>query len=370
MNDGAPVLRTNDLKRHVASIEVEVQWAISNVVSSGWFVLGPEVEAFEREFAAYCGVAHCVTVANGTDALEMALRAAGIGTGSKVATVANAGMYSTLAILAVGATPVYVDICADTLLMSADELASLLDDQEVDAIIVTHLYGLMADMPGILSLARRRGATVIEDCAQAHGAQLGGKKAGSFGDLACFSFYPTKNLGALGDGGAVVTDRADWAEGVRLLRQYGWDARYHTRVRGGRNSRLDALQAAVLRVKLPRLDGWNARRRAIATAYTTRIRNPRVVCPEVYGQEYTAHLYVVRTQDRDALVRHLAAAGVVSDIHYPLADYQQDILRNELMGVQKPATESACAQVLTLPCFPEMTDHEVSYVIECVSSFA
>lgn len=365
-----PTLKSiNDLNRHTQPIQAALSAAIERVLHSGWFVLGPEVRAFEEEFAGYCGTAHCVSLANGTDALELALRALDIGNGKTVLTVANAGMYGTVAILATGATPVYADIRPDILLMDVADLRRMLDSQPVDAVIVTHLYGLLADIPEIVRLAHARAIPVIEDCAQAHGAMLQGKKAGSFGDIGCFSFYPTKNLGALGDGGAIVTGRTDLAERVRRLRQYGWSGKYHADLAGGRNSRLDEIQAAVLRVMLPLLDQWNARRREIATRYTEKIAHPAVITPAIHAQEYVAHLYVIRAARRDSLKQHLAEAGIPSDIHYPVPDYAQASCRHQFAGIDQPITSRACAEVLTLPCFPEMSDDEIDMVIERVNSW-
>ena len=360
----------NDLTRHTQPVQKVLGAAIERVLRSGWFVLGPEVKAFEEEFAAYCGVAHCVSLANGTDALELALRALDIGgPGKTVLTVANAGMYGTAAILATGATPAYADILPDTLLMDIADLRRMLDQQPVDAVIVTHLYGLLADVSEIIRLARAKNIPVIEDCAQAHGAMLRGQKAGSFGDIGCFSFYPTKNLGALGDGGAIVTGRADLAEKVRQLKQYGWSVKYHAELAGGRNSRLDEIQAAVLRVMLPLLDQWNNRRREIATRYTEKIAHPAVIVPAIHSEEYVAHLYVIRTARRDGLKQHLAEAGIPSDIHYPIPDYAQASCRHLFEGADKPATSRACAEVLTLPCFPEMSDNETDMVIDRINSW-
>jgi len=359
----------NDLSRHTQPLRAVLEEAIQRVLRSGWFVLGPEVKAFEEEFAAYCGAAHCVSLANGTEALELALRALDIGPGKTVMTVANAGMYSSVAILATGARPLYADVRPDTLLIDAAEVARLLEREKVDAIIVTHLYGLLADLAEIVRLAQARNIPVIEDCAQAHGAALGGRKAGSFGDIGCFSFYPTKNLGALGDGGAVVTHRADLADRVRQLRQYGWSGKYRADLAGGRNSRLDEMQAAVLRVMLPLLDRWNARRREIAARYSAGIGHREIAVPAIHGGEYVAHLYVVRTAKRDDLKRHLAEAGIPSDVHYPVPDHEQDACRHLFEGVRLPATSQACREVLTLPCFPELSDAEVDSIIARVNSW-
>ena len=364
-----PLKSINDLSRHTQPIQAVLNAAMERVLRSGWFVLGPEVSAFEAEFAGYCGVPHCVSLANGTDALELALRALDIGPGKTVLTVANAGMYSTIAILATGASPAYADIVPETHLLDAADLRRRLEAQRVDAVIVTHLYGLLGDVPEIVRLARAREIPVIEDCAQAHGASMLGKKAGCFGDIGCFSFYPTKNLGALGDGGAVATARGDLAEKVRRLRQYGWGSKYRAEIAGGCNSRLDEIQAALLRAMLPLLDGWNLRRREIATRYTRQIDHPAVVTPKIHAQEYVAHLYVVRSARRDDLKRHLAEAGIPTDIHYPVPDYWQDSCRSSFAGVKRAVTEQACGEVLTLPCFPEMTDDEVDRIGQRINSW-
>lgn len=359
----------NDLSLHIQPIAQTIEQAISRVVASGWFVLGPEVAAFEKEFADYCGVDYCVTLGNGTDALELALRSLNIDQSSKVLTVANAGMYSTAAILATGATPVYADIQDDNLLIDVADVTHLINTQKIDAIVITHLYGLLLDVQQLVQLANSKNIPVIEDCAQAHGAMLNGKKAGSFGDIACFSFYPTKNLGALGDGGAVVTSRGDLAQRVRQLRQYGWESKYRATLAGGRNSRLDEMQAAVLRVILPLLDGWNARRREIATRYSQGICHENIATPTIHNEEYVAHLYVIKTTDRESLKQHLSVAGIPCDVHYPIPDYQQPACAHLFPEISKPVTEQQCNQVLTLPCFPEMTDAEVDMVINSINTW-
>jgi len=359
----------NDLKRHISLISPSIKQAISRVIDSGWLVLGQEVKAFEEEFASYCHSSYCVSVANGTDALELALRALGIERGKTVLTVANAGMYSTIAIQLTGARPVFADIMAESLLIDVDDLKRILRQQKIDAIVITHLYGLLGSINEIVGLAHDYGIPVIEDCAQAHGAILNGQKAGSFGDVGCFSFYPTKNLGALGDGGAIVSNRSDLADRIFKLRQYGWSSKYRTELIGGRNSRLDEIQAAVLRIMLPMLDQWNSRRREIARRYTSRICNPKVITQKIYGEEYVAHLYVVRAVQRNSLVKHLVNAGVPYDIHYPLPDYLQASCRHMFSGVDLPVTLKACEEVLTLPCFPEMSNEEVDYVCDCINSW-
>ena len=355
------MIALNDLARHHAPLRAELEAAMARVHDRGWYILGPEVEAFEREFAAYLGVAECIAVGNGTDALELALRALTVGSGDAVATVANAGMYATTAIRAVGAVPAYVEIDPATLEMDPAALAAV-EQERLRAIVATHLYGRLADIAALGRIARERRIPLIEDCAQAHGARRGGHHAGTHGLLGCFSFYPTKNLGALGDAGAIVTDDRPLAAKLRALRVYGWGAKYHCTMQGGMNSRMDELQAAVLRAKLPHLDRWNRRRREIAARYTVAIRHPCVVLPPfVDDGTDVAHLYVVRTGARESLRDHLKAAGISTDIHYPVPDHRQPGA-----GIVPPKglahTDRVCAEVLSLPCYPELTDAEVDVV--------
>ncbi len=374
------MLLINDLGRQTQSLRPQINDAIQRVLDRGWFILGPELEAFEAEFSACLGAVGTVAptgpatsertlaslisglpapaapasklatvgVANGTDALELALRAVDIGPESRVATVAVAGMYATTAILNCGATPVYIDVAPGTTHMDLRQLAAT---PKLDAVVATHLYGRMEPMPQLLTAAA--GVPVIEDCAQAHGAVLDGRAAGTWGALAAFSFYPTKNLGALGDGGAVTTSDPKLAARVRALRQYGWTSKYASSEPNGRNSRLDELQAAVLRLKLPRLDAWNERRRAIAALYdlAERPASPADV----------VHLYTIRHAGRDGLRTTLRALGIGAEVHYPTPDYRQPAVEARL-GTQEPLPESErhCAETLTLPCFPEMTDAEVA----------
>lgn len=355
----------NALDRHIAPIAGQLEQAAAAVIGSGYFVLGPNVKAFEKEFAAWCGATDCVSVANGTEALELGLRSLGVTAGKSVAVVANAAMYGTTAVLACGGEPVFVDIDPVTCTMDPKALEAILATRTIDVVIVTHLYGRLADMEAFTALARKHGFAIFEDCAQAHGAQDStGQKAGTFGSAASFSFYPTKNLGALGDGGAVTTNNSDIADILRRLRQYGWTAKYRNELAGGRNSRLDEIQAAFLRVMLPLLDGWNARRRQIANRYSAEIRNVKIQVPPASGNEFVAHLYVVHTADRDNLQKHLSSRGVASEVHYPVPDYAQPLFGNRFAGGVTPVTDRSCASVLTLPCFPELSDEEVSLVIE------
>lgn len=362
----------NDLGRHFDPLRPQLEQVAARVIASGHFVLGPHVRAFEDAFARYCGVSSAVGVGNGTDALELALRALGVGRGDRVAMVANAAMYGATAALACGASPCFVDVDPATATMDAAQLEHVLANAALRprAIIVTHLYGRLADMDRLLPVARAHGVPVVEDCAQAHGAEgVDGRRAGGYGDLGCFSFYPTKNLGALGDGGAVVSNDESLAARVRQLRQYGWSAKYCNELGGGRNSRLDEMQAAFLSSMLPSLDAWNGRRRAIAARYSQGIVHPDICVPEVSGMDYVGHLYVVRTRHRDALQAHLASVGVGAEIHYPRADTVQPVLAGEHAYAELPNTDMLCAQVLSLPCFPELDDAEVQRVIDACNGW-
>lgn len=350
----------NDLRRHTEALRTTIGKAIGDVLDTGYLVLGKQVQGFEEEFAAYCGVGHGIGVANGTDALELALRALGCQPGDRVATVANAGMYATTAILAIGAQPVFVDVDPQRRTMAPAALAAIVG--ECKAVVVTHLYGQMADMPALL--AATGSIPVVEDCAQAHGAILDGRRAGAWGRLGCFSFFPTKNLGAVGDGGAVVTSDSELSARLRQLRQYGWAARYEAVAPGGRNSRLDEIQAAVLRVKLPHLDRWNQLRQVKIEFYRSLLAGSPLTLP-FKGPEGSSvgHLCVVAHPARDRLRAGLTAAGINTEIHYPIPDYRQPAVR-ALLGDHPglPHTEALAASIFTLPCFPELLDEEARTV--------
>lgn len=358
----------NDLSRLTKQFQPAFLEAFQRVLGRSYYILGPEAKAFEEEFAAYCGAGSCISLANGTDAIELGLRALGVGAGDHVATVANAGGYSTTAIRALGAIPVYLNIYPDTLLMSVENLIDTAKQMSLKAVVITHLYGLMADIPKLLAVARDHRIAVLEDCAQAHGASREGKRAGAWGDAAAFSFYPTKNLGALGDGGAVVTSNPEVERAVRELRQYGWSSKYHSDRNGGRNSRLDELQAAFLRVLLPTLDQRNERRRAIMQRYQEGLQSLPLKLP-VVDESHVGHLYVVRHVHRNRLKQALLDRGIGTDVHYPIPDHQQVAASAWLNP--KPllqVTVQSAAQVLSLPCFPELSDAEVEQVIEGMQS--
>ena len=357
----------NDVRRHTRAMVDQLTLELERVLSRGWYILGPENDIFEQAFAAYCGVTHAISVANGTDALELALRALGVQPGQAVATVGNAGFYATTALLAIGAVPIFVDVDPETQLMSLDALRCAVDRASPQCVVVTHLYGRLADVEKIAEVCGARGIPVIEDCAQAHGAKRGNRRAGSFGAAGCFSFYPTKNLGALGDGGAVVTHDLNTANCVRSLRQYGWEDKYRVTRRQGRNSRLDEIQAAVLHAKLPYLDDWNSRRREIARRYTREISHPGVKCPTGFGDDHVAHLYVIRCENRDGLRGHLESEGIATEIHYPIPDHHQPAFDFNSSGL--PVTERLADEVLTLPCFPEMTEDEIIRVIRAINAW-
>ncbi len=351
-----------------ANAGIDLTRAVSRVIDSHWYVLGKEVENFESEFAGYVGVSHCVSLANGTDALVLALRAVGIGRGDVVAVVSNAGFYGSTALHMIGAIPLYVEVDSASLTMSPDALKIALSHQP-KAVIVTHLYGQMAAVEEIAEICRTENIALIEDCAQAHGAMRNGKRVGSFGDIAAFSFYPTKNLGALGDGGAVTTTSEVLAGKVRTLRQYGWSQKYTVVTPFGCNSRLDEMQAAVLREKLPHLDRQNAQRRSIAQRYNSAFSTLALRCPVSVGEDYVGHLYVIRTDQRADLRSHLRANGVSTDVHYPVADHLQPAYAETRTAQTLPVTEEACERILSLPCFPGMTDADVDRVIAAVQSF-
>ncbi len=356
-----------DLKKQHASIQAELLEAAQRVMASGWFILGPEVEAFEREFAAYLGVAHAVGVGSGTEALHLALRALCVGQGDEVVTVPNTAVATVAAIEMTGARAVLCDVRPDSMTIDVDALAAAITPR-TRAIIPVHLFGQSADLEPILKLARAKNIKVLEDCAQAHGATYRGKRVGGWGDIAAFSFYPTKNLGAYGDGGAVVTQDAVLAEQVRLLRAYGWRERYTSSIKGV-NSRLDELQAAILRVKLRYLDQWNAARRERAGLYAELLRTVTAPCEMAYGQA-VYHLYVVQSQQRDALADHLKAHGIGTAIHYPVPIHLQPAYTDLGYGSGAlPVAERLAREILSLPLYPELSLDEVRAIAAAVNGF-
>lgn len=359
----------NDLGRQAHQLRDELGNAFSKVLDSGWFILGREVAAFEQGFAEFCGRSHCVGVGNGFDALGIALSALELGPGDEVITTANAGAYGTLSILSTGARPIFVDVEHDTLNMSPAALAGAVGPRS-RAILITHLHGRIAAMDPIHEIAARAALRLVEDCSHAHGASLNGRAAGAWGDIGCFSFYPTKNLGAVGDAGAIVLDDEVLASNIRELRNYGWEQAGEIGRKHGRNSRLDEVQAAVLSAKLPFVSQWNKRRRAICQYYQDRIQHPLITWPPLGDEDDAAHLCVLQTGRRDSLRAHLHTAGVATSIHYPLADHQQPIIRSELSSQPSlPNTEVSVKELVTLPNFPEMTEQEVDHVCRSLTDW-
>jgi dTDP-4-amino-4,6-dideoxygalactose transaminase len=360
----------NALERHNGGeLGARMGEVAQRIIAGGWYVLGVEVGAFEQEFARYCGVRHAIGVGNGSDALELAIACLDLPPGSEIAVAPNAAMYATLAIVANAMQPLFVDVDPISATIAADALDAAITPA-TRALVVTHLYGRLAHMPALLAVAARHGLIVIEDCAQAHGAQHDGRRAGSFGRIGCFSFYPTKNLGALGDGGALVTDDDALAERMRQLRQYGWKGKYNVAFAHGRNSRLDEMQAAWLRLKLPLLDDWNQRRREIAARYSSAIRHPRIFVPSADGSGYVGHLYVIRCEQRDALRTHLEQQGIGVDVHYPMPDHRQPVFGDRYAGLSLPGAEQLARTSLSLPCFPELRDDEIARVVDACNRWS
>ena len=350
-SQGVRQVPINDLRATNLPLHDSLGVAFRDVLDSGWFLEGPQASAFEREFAAYVGCPHGVAVGNGTDALELALRAAGVAAGDEVVTVANAGGYSTIACIAIGAVPHYADIDPDSLLLDVARLPECLNAR-TRAVVVTHLYGRVVDVDRVRDVVGP-GIAIIEDCAQAHGAALRGRRVGSLGDVAAFSFYPTKNLGALGDAGMLLTGSEEILRSARALKQYGWSSRYHVGVPHGRNSRMDEVQAAVLRVKLPRLDEWNADRRRLAGAWNAALAGGAFRCFHGNHEGNVHHLHVVRHRDRDGVRARLESLGVATTIHYPVLDCDQPGLAGlPMASADLRESRAAVAEILTLPCFP------------------
>jgi dTDP-4-amino-4,6-dideoxygalactose transaminase len=344
--------------------QVSIQSAINRVLESGDYILGEEVASFERAFAAYCGVEHAVGVGSGTDALILALRALGIGPGDEVITVSHTAVATVAAVLATGATPVLVDVDSVSYTIDPARIAEAITPR-TRAIIPVHLYGRPADMTAIAAIAEQHELRVIEDCAQAAGALHRGRRVGSCGDLAAFSFYPTKNLGGVGDGGMVITNDNDLASRVRRLRQYGWDQSRNTH-EIGLNSRLDPLQAAVLHAKLPQLTTENARRAAIAHCYNDALADLPLATPAVTAEDtHVYHLYVVRCTDRARLRAHLGADQIGSAVHYPVPVHRQAGYAEKIVIAKGglPVTDRLCGEVLSLPIYPELNGDAVDRIV-------
>ena len=360
-----PDIQPADPRAAFLANEAAVRAAIDRVLASGQYILGPEVTAFESAFARYLGGGHVAGVANGTDAIEIALRAIGVRPGDTVVTVANTVSATVAAIHEIGARPAFVEIDERTMCMSPAALEEMLrSGSPVRAVVPVHLYGNPADMPAIREICDRFEVPVVEDCAQAHGARIGDQMVGTFGRAAAFSFYPTKNLGALGDGGGVFTRDDDLDEQVRLLRQYGWRTRYISEI-PGRNSRLDEMQAAILHEQLKVLDAGNAHRDSIARRYTERLTGAALKLPVVTaGAQSVWHQYTVRTPERDPLRERLRGSGINSAALYPVPLHHQPAWIDTRLSL--PVTEAACREVLCLPCHPGIDLGDVDRICEVI----
>ena len=355
-----------DLKAQYQSIKPEIDAAIARVLDSCQFVLGPEVAAFEQEFSTYCGAAECIALNSGTSALHLALLAAGVGPGDEVITVPFTFVASVAAVCYTGARPVLVDIDPRSFTMDPAAIEAAITPR-TKAILPVHLYGQSADMDPIMDIARRHGIAVIEDAAQAHGAKYKGRPVGSIGDMACFSFYPGKNLGAYGEGGAVTTNNAQYASTVRMLRDWGQDRKYHHILRGY-NYRMEGFQGAILRVKLHRLEQWTEARRAVVNQYNQHLAGSDVERPvEMPWARHVYHVYTLRTEDRDGMQASLQAEGIQTGIHYPVPVHLQPAYADLGYGRGAfPQSEVACAQVLSLPLYPELSSEAVAQVAGAV----
>ena len=355
-----------DLRIQYQSIKPEIDAAIAGVLERGQFVLGSEVAAFEQEFAAYSGAAECIALNSGTSALHLDLLAAGIGPGDEVITVPFTFVASVAAVIYAGARPVLVDIDPRSFTMDPAAIEAVITPR-TKAILPVHLYGQPADMDPIMEVARRRGLVVIEDAAQAHGAKYKGRPVGSIGEMACFSFYPGKNLGAYGEGGAVTTSNSEYARTIRTLRDWGQDRKYHHVLRGF-NYRMEAFQGAILRVKLRHLERWNEARRAIVGQYNQLLAGSSLVCPaEMPWARHVYHLYTLRTELRDSLQEALHNQGIQTGVHYSVPAHLQPAYAN--LGYARhslPHSEKAAEEVLSLPLYPEMTEDQIEAVARAV----
>jgi dTDP-4-amino-4,6-dideoxygalactose transaminase len=354
-----------DLRAQHAPLNDAIEQVFRELMARGDFIMGAAVERFETEYAAYIGARHAIGVGTGLSAIELALRAFDVGPGDEVITPANTFIATVLAIMAVGAKPVFVDMNAASYCIDAGAISAAVTSR-TKAIVPVHLYGQPVDLDAVLAVAQRHGLVVIEDAAQAHGARYKGRRAGSFGHAAAFSFYPSKNLGALGDGGMITTSDDRAAARLRLLHNYGQRVKYYHAV-PGTNSRLDTLQAAVLSIKLPHLDGWNAARRRHADAYASRLGSAVKTPVASAGVEHIYHLYVIETPERQALEQRLRAKQIHTGIHYPVPAHLQEACAS--LGYKAgdfPVTEAAAPRILSLPMFAELTDAQIDYVCEAV----
>lgn len=360
---------SNRLDRQYKAFEKEYLEKVKEVLDSGWYILGNEVKSFEKEFADYCGSSYCVGLASGLDALIMAFDVLNIKEGDEVIVPANTYIATVMGITKNGATPVFVE---PTKYYNLDpEKVEAAITPKTKAICVVHLYGQICDMPAIMEIAKKHNLYVVEDCAQAHGASINGKKVGTYGDIGCFSFYPTKNLGGFGDGGAITTESKEIAEQMKMLRNYGSRVTYYFET-VGYNSRLDELQAGMLRVKLQHLDKLNQERLALAKKYIQGITNPKIKLPEFqFGDEgHIFHLFVIETENRDELIEYLKKHDIEIKIHYPQPPHLAEAYKELGFKVGDfPITEHMADHVLSLPIYNEMTEEEINYVIDVINQY-
>ncbi len=358
-----------DLKKQYEGIDTEIDAAIKNVLNSSQFILGKECEMFEKAFADFICVKYAVGVDNGSSALELGLRALGIGTGDEVITPVNSYIASSSCISTVGAKPVLVDCLEDTFNIDVQKIEKVIT-KNTKAIMPVHLFGQVANMETILQIARKYKLYIIEDACQSHGASFNGKMAGSFGDIAAFSFYPGKNLGAYGDAGMVVTKHKGLAEKIKMLRNYGQKEKYKHFILGG-NRRLDNIQAAILRVKLKKLKAWNAKRLRNAKKYNKYLKITPVITPKIFpSYNHIFHLYVIRTIERDRLAQFLAEKGISTQMHYPIPIHLQPLYKD--LGYKRgdfPVAEKLANEILSLPMFPELKENEIKYICQAIRAF-
>jgi len=359
--DGSNMIKSVDLQSEFSEISEQIRDAVDRVLESGWFILGDESEAFEKEFADYIGAGYGIAVGSGSDALYLTLRALGIGEGDEVITVSHTFISTVDAIVRNRARPVLVDVDAETYCIDASQIESKINHR-TRMILPVHLYGHPAQMDEIATIAEKHNLVVVEDACQAHGAEYKGRKAGAMATAGCFSFYPSKNLGAYGDGGMIVTDSKELAEKLRLLRNYGQAKKYHHDL-VGTNSRLDEIQAAVLRVKLGHLDAWNERRRELASLYNELLADSPAAGPiEKDYAKHVYHQYVIRSDRRDALQQHLQKNQIQTLIHYPISVHRQKAYQNLADDASLTVTDEICDQILSLPLYPTLTEDHVRNV--------
>lgn len=358
-----------DIQKQYQNYKEEIDEAIHGVLNKSNYILGDEVEKFEEEFANYCETKYCIGVASGTDALFLSLKTLGIGPGDEVITVPNTFIATVLAISMVGAKPVFTEMDSETYNIDVSKIEEKITSK-TKAILPVHLYGQPADIDPILEIAKKYNLFVIEDACQSHGAKYKGRRAGSLGDVAAFSFYPGKNLGAYGDGGAITINNEDLAEKIKILRNYGQKVKYHHLIKGF-NSRLDTIQAAILRVKLKYLDEWNQKRRENAQKYNQLLSDLDIVLPkELENTESVYHLYVIQTEKRDKLLEYLTEKEISVGIHYPIPIHLQPAYKDlDYKEGDFPVTEEYCKKIVSLPMFPELTTENIKYICEQIKRF-